>query len=114
MPANSGSRACGVLVEEVADADEFEADAEVGGELAAVVDGAGGGIGAGHADGEDVLCAEGVDGDGGDEGGVDAAAEGDERLAEAAFADVVAGAEDQGAIGGFGVVVGGWLESAAQ
>ena len=44
--------------------------------------------------------------DGCDERRVDAAAQGDEGFAEAAFADVVAGAQDQSMIGGFSVVVG--------
>ena len=93
-----------VLVEEVADADDFKANAEVGGKLAAVVDGALRGVGAGHADADHVFRAQRVGGDGGDERGVDAAAERDEGFAEAAFAHVVARAENQGAIGGFGVV----------
>ena len=86
-----------VLLEQAVDGDEFEADAEIFGEMPAVVDGALRGIGAGHADAENVFRAEGFDGDGGDEGGVDAAAEGDEGLGEAALADVVARAEDEGA-----------------
>ena len=102
MPAKSGSRVGWYCVEDVADGDEFEADAEIRGEGAGVVDGAGGGELAGHADAEDVLRAEGVDGDGGDEGGVDAAAEADERVLEAALADVVAGAEDERVPGGGG------------
>ena len=93
-------------LEEVADGDQFEANAEIGGKLAAVVDGAVRGVGAGHADAEHIFRAERVCGDGRDEGGVDAAAEGDEDFAEAAFADVVAGAEDERVIGGLGVVVG--------
>ncbi len=80
-----------------------KADAEICGEGAGVVDGAGGGELAGHADAEDVFLAEGFDGDGGDEGGVDAAAEADEGLLEAALADVVAGAEDEGVPGGGGL-----------
>ena len=52
----------GALVggEDVVDGDEFEADAEVGGEGAGVVDGAGGGELAGHADAEDVFRRRGL------------------------------------------------------
>ena len=94
-----------VLVEQVADGDELEADAEVGSKCAAVVDGALRRVGTGHADAEHVFRAEGVGGDGGDECGVDAAAQGDEGFAEAAFAHVIACAEHQRAIGGLGVVL---------
>ena len=41
-------------------------------------------------------ASEGFDGDGGDEGGVDASAKADEGFVEAAFADIVTGAEDEG------------------
>ncbi len=93
-------------LEEFADGNQFEADAEVGGEAAAVVDGALRGVGAGHADAHDVFRPEGVGGDGGDQGGVDAAAESDNGLFEAALAHVIAGADDQSAIRRFGVVGG--------
>ena len=66
-------------------------------------------IGAGHADAEHVLRAKSIGGNGGDERGVDAAAERDEGFAEAAFAHIVARAENQGAIGGLGVVFK-WIE----
>ena len=87
--------------------DGFKADAEVGGQLAAVVDGARGGIGAGHADADHIFRAERFGGDGRHQGGVDAAAEADDDLAEAAFAHVVARAQHQRAVGGLGVVVFG-------
>ena len=90
-----------------ADGEGFKADAEVGGQLAAVVDGAGGGIGAGHADADHILRAEGFGGDGGHQGRVDAAAQAYEGLAKAAFAHVIARAQNQGAVGGLGVVVFG-------
>ena len=65
------------------------------GELARVVDAALGGIGAGHADAGDVFLPYRGDGDGGDDGGVDAAAQADQDLAKSALADVVAGAADR-------------------
>ena len=103
-PAKSGSSALRVLVKQVADADDFKANAEVGGKSAAVVDGALRGVGAGHADAEHIFRAERIGGNGGDQCGVDAAAESDEDFAESALADVVTGSEDEGAIGGLGVV----------
>ena len=63
-----------------------------------------GGERAGHADADDVLAAHGFDGDGGGERGIDAAAEPDEHAREAALADVVARAEDQGFVDGFAFV----------
>ena len=107
VPAKSGSSACVNWLEEAADADDFEADAEVGGQCAAVVDGALRGIGAGHADADHVLRAQGFCGNGGNQRGIDAAAQGDERFAEAALAHVVARSQHQRAIGGFGVVLCG-------
>src|SRR5208337_2010974 len=95
-----------VTGKERTDGDNFEADAKVFGEPAAVVDGALRRIGAGHADSEDVLGTESFDGDGGDESGVDAAAKADKNPREAALADVVAGAEDEGAKNGFVFVAG--------
>ena len=93
------------LREERADGDCLESNAEVRGQLAAVVDGAGRGIGAGHADADDVLRAESIGGDGGDERGVDAAAQADDYFAEAAFAHVIARTKHKRAIGSFGFVV---------
>jgi len=57
-------------------------------------------------DAEDILRAERFDGNGCHERGVDAAGESDEGLQEAALADVVAGAEDEGAKNGFVFVAG--------
>ena len=93
-----------VLLEDIVDGESSKRMPRFCGEGAGVVDGAGGGELAGHADAEDVLRAEGLDGDGGDQRGVDAAAEADEGLGEAALADVVAGAEDERVPGGGDVV----------
>src|SRR6185437_16049140 len=62
------SERCLILREDVVDGDLFKADAEVFGERASVIDGAGGREFAGHAEAEDVLMAEGFNSDGGDEG----------------------------------------------
>jgi hypothetical protein len=94
-------------LEEAADADHLKANAEVGGQAAAVVDGAGRGVGAGHADAEHVLRAQRVFGDGRHQRGVDAAAQADQTLLEAALAHVIARAQHQRAVGGLGVVVFG-------
>ncbi len=51
-----------------------------------------------HGDATNILFAESVDGDTGDERGVDASAETDESFGESAFADVIASAEDEGFI----------------
>ena len=95
----------GVFPEEPADADQFKTDAEVGGKMAAVVDGARRGIGAGHADGDYVVWAQRLGGNCRNESRIDAAAEGDENFAEAAFAHIIAGAEDQCAVRGLGVIL---------
>src|SRR5258708_38886626 len=58
-----------------------------------------GGIRAGHRDAQNVFFAEGVDGDGRYNSGVNAAAEADDGLAEIAFADVVPRAGDNGLVG---------------
>ena len=73
----------------------MQLDAEVVGEGLRVADGALGGVARGLGDADDVLGAERVDGDGGDEAGVDAAGEGDQRLLEAVLVHVVARAEDE-------------------
>ena len=52
------------LGEQLADGDGFKADAEVRGQLPAVVDGAGRRIRAGHADADHVFRAECISGDG--------------------------------------------------
>ncbi len=81
-----------------------------------VVAGSGRAVVRGHADAGDVGGAECFYGDGGDEGGVDAAAEAYEGFREAALLNVVAGAEDERGPGGGDVVFffgggggeGGW------
>ncbi len=100
-----GLERAGELREQAADADEFKPDAKIGGQMAAVVDGARGRVGAGHSDGDDIFGTEGIGGNGRDERGIDASAEADKGLFEPAFAHIVAGAEDQGAVGGGGIVV---------
>ena len=106
-PAKSGSSARRVLGEEPADADQLKANAEIGGQAAAVVDGARGGVRAGHSDADHVLRAQGVFGDGSHQRGVDAAAQAHQSLAKAALAHVIARAQHQGPVGGLGVVVFG-------
>ena len=95
----------GVLIEEVGDSDDSKRMPRFG-QARGCRQWTRRGVGAGHADAEDVLSAKRVVGNGGDQGGVDAATEGDEDLAEAAFAYVVAGAKDKSPIGRFGVVFG--------
>ena len=63
---------------------------------------------AGHADAGDIFFAEGVDGDGGDESGIDASAESDDGLGESALVDVVASAENEGAEDGCVLVYRIW------
>ena len=79
-----------------------------------VVAGAGRGVVGWHADAGYVVGAERVDGEGGDEGGIDAARKADQDLREAALADIVADAESEGVPGGFGIVaVFGWNDGGA-
>ena len=80
------------------DRDDDEADAQVVRESLRVGDAALGRVARRHADADDVLGAEGVDGDRGDDAGVDAAGQRDERLLEAGLAEVVARAEDERAV----------------
>ena len=100
-----GLQRLGELGKERADRDGFKTDAEVRGQLLAVVDGTRGRIGAGHADADHVLPAEGLGSDGGHQSGVDAAAQTHNGLAEAAFAHVIACAKHQGAISGLSIIV---------
>ena len=75
------------------------------GQPAAVVDGAGGGIRAGHADGQHVFRAQRICGDGCHQRRIDAAAEPDQRFAESALAHIIARAQHQGVIGRRGIVL---------
>ncbi len=82
VPANSGSSACVILLEEAADADHLKANAKVRRQLAAVVDRAGRRVGAGHADAQHILRAQSICGDGRHQRGIDAAAQRHQHLAE--------------------------------
>ena len=77
------------------DRDDHELDAEVVGEAPGVGDRALGGVARRVRDADDVLRAEGVGGDGGDEAGVDAAGDADEHGLEAVLVHVVARAGDE-------------------
>ena len=102
-----------IAVKYGADRQDDKPDAEIGGELARVANAAFGGIRAGHGDAGDVFAAEGGDGNAGDDGGIDSAAEPHERFLESAFMHVVTGAGDQrlererGFIGGLRTQVAG-------
>jgi len=63
-----------------------------------VLKGFAGGEAGGHGEGDNAVGAEGVGGEGEDEGGVDAAAEGDDHFFETGFLDVVVEAELEGLI----------------
>jgi len=67
---------------------------------------------AGHGDADDLVFAEGIDGEGGGEGGVDAAGQAEHDGFEAALADVIAQAEDQGFKDGFDSGGGGFASGA--
>ncbi len=82
------------------DGDNFETDAEILGKGAGVCEAVFGGVRAGHADADHVFFADGFDGDGGDESGINAAAETDQHAAKAALANIIACAENEGLKGG--------------
>ena len=77
------------------DRHDEEAHAEVVGQVLRVFDAALGRVARGHADSDDVLGAERVDRDDGDEAGVDATGEGNEHLTEARLPQVVPCAGDE-------------------
>ena len=77
------------------DRDREELDAEAGGEQARVLAAVVAGEAAGHGDAGDVRGAEGIDGDGGHDAGVDAAREPDVGAPEAGLGEVVAGSEHE-------------------
>ena len=79
-----------VGIENGADGNGEEFDAQIVGQALGVGLAAFGGIRAGHGDAENIFLAEGVNGDGGDDGGVYSPAEADDGFVEIAFADVVA------------------------
>ena len=89
---------------DAADGDDFEADAEILGQGAGVGDAAFRGVGAGHADADDVFAADGVDGDGGGQRGIDAAAQADQDALEAALVNVIARAEDERFVNRFALI----------
>ncbi len=82
----------------VGDGDGLETDAEVAREVAGVVLRVVAGNGGGQRHADDVVRAEGGDGELGDQRGVDAAGERDEGALETAFVRVVAQAEDEGGV----------------
>ena len=86
-------------LEDIANGNEFEADVQKLGQLAGVVYAAGRRVGAGHSDANHVCGANRFGGDDGGEGGVNAAAEADNDIAESALPHVIAGAEDEGVEG---------------
>ena len=83
------------------DGDDVEFDAEIFGELLGVGDGMIGAVSAGHGDADDFVFAEGIDGEGGGERGIDSAGETEDDAFEAALADVVLQSEDEGFVDGF-------------
>ena len=95
------------LLKEAADADDLIANAQIGGQPAAVVDGAGRGVGAGHADAEDVFSAQGIGSNGRHQRGIDAAAEAHQDFLEATLAHIIARSQHQGAVGSLGVILFG-------
>ena len=78
------------------DRDDLEFDAEVLGQFFGVGDGMFRAEAAGHGDADDFFLSQGGDGEGGGDGRVDSAGEAQDDAGEAAFADVVAQAEDEG------------------
>jgi len=88
-----------ISIEYGADRHSKKFNAEIVGQALGVGLAAFGGVGAGHGDAEDIFLAEGVHGDGGDDGGVHSPAEADDCFAEIAFADVVSGAGDDRLVG---------------
>ena len=104
----------GELLKEAADADDLIAYAQVCRQAAAVFNGAGRGVGAGHTDADDVFRAQGLSGDSRHQRGVDAPAETYQDFLKSAFAYVIPRAQNKSAIGGLGIVLlgsGQWLRS---
>ncbi len=98
-PGKNGSESLFVGVKDGGDGDGEELDAEIVGKVLGIDLAAFGGVGAGHGNAKDVFLAESGNGDGDDDGGVNTAAETDDGFGEFAFADVVAGTEDQRLVG---------------
>ncbi len=94
-PPNASERALLVLGHRRLDRDLDQLGAEVGGDIPRVRLCFNARMRRGHHHAADVLGAERVDGEQGDEGGVDAAREGDADVAEAVLAHVVAQAEGE-------------------
>ena len=79
----------------LADGNHFESDVEVARELSGIVDTALRRVWAGHANANDVLFAQSIDGDGGSKRRVDAAAQPQHDFAKSALVHVVACAQDE-------------------
>ncbi len=105
VPANNGFKRANVLLKELADVDHFKANAQVGRQPAAVVDRACRRVGAGHSDGDHILRAQRVFGDGRHQRRVNAAAQGHQGLVKAAFAHIIARAQHQRVVSGRGIVL---------
>ena len=94
----------GKALEEFGNGNQLETDAEVGRQAAAVVDGTLRGIGARHAHAQYILRAQRVGSDRRHQRGIDAAAQRHDGFAEAAFAHIIASAQNQRAVSRLRVV----------
>ena len=98
QPGEKVGKACAKRAEQLTDRQDRKTAAEVGGKLLGVFQGIGRTVRRRQSHPEDIVRAQGLDGDGRGQGRIDAARQAEHRRGKAAFTDIIPDPHDQSLI----------------